>query len=151
SYVHYAPKGVIGVISPWNFPFTIPMGDVAAALIAGNAVVVKPSEVTPLVLMKAKEIYDSTGLPEDLFGVVTGYGAAGAALIESGIATCVFAGGVETGKKVAALCGANLVPCVMELGGKAPLLACADCDVEKTAQAVVFGGFANSGQVCISV
>ena len=85
SYVHYAPRGVIGVISPWNFPFTIPMGDVIGALVTGSACVVKPSEVTPLVMMKAKEIYDSTGLPEDLFGVVTGYGATGAALIESGI------------------------------------------------------------------
>jgi len=151
AYVHYAPRGVVGVISPWNFPFTIPMGDVFAALVTGSAVVVKPSEVTPLTMKKAKEIYDSTGLPEDLFGVVYGYGPAGQALVESGIQKLVFTGGTETGKKVAAACGANLVPCVMELGGKAPLIACADADLERTARAVVFGGFANSGQVCISV
>jgi succinate-semialdehyde dehydrogenase/glutarate-semialdehyde dehydrogenase len=151
SYVHYAPRGVIGVISPWNFPFTIPMGDVIAALITGSAAVVKPSEVTPLTLKKAKEIYDSTGLPEDLFGVVYGYGPAGQALIESGIQKLVFTGGVETGKRVAAACGARLIPCVMELGGKAPLIACADADLERTARAIVFGGFANAGQVCISV
>ena len=151
SYVHFAPRGVIGVITPWNFPFCIPMGDVLAALVTGSAVVVKPSEVTPLILKKTKEIFDSTGLPEDLFGVVYGYGPAGQALIESGIQRLMFTGGVETGKRVAAACGARLIPCVMELGGKAPLLACADADVERTARAIVFGGFANAGQVCISV
>jgi len=112
---------------------------------------VKPSEVTPLVLLKAKEIYDSTGLPEDLFGVVYGYVPAGTALIEAGIQKLVFTGGVETGKRVAAACGARLVPCVMELGGKAPLIACADADIERTARAIVYGGFANAGQVCVSV
>jgi succinate-semialdehyde dehydrogenase/glutarate-semialdehyde dehydrogenase len=151
SHVHYAPRGVVGIISPWNFPFVIPMGDVVAALVAGNAVVVKPSEVTPLTLQKAKEIFDGTGLPEDLFTVVYGRGDTGQALIESGIQKLVFTGGVETGRRVAAACGANLVPCVMELGGKAPLIACADCDLERTARAIVFGGFANAGQACISV
>lgn len=151
SSIHYAPRGVIGVISPWNFPFVIPMGDVVAALVAGNAVVLKPSEVTPLSIQKAKEIFDGTGLPEDLFTVVYGHGEAGQALIESGIQKLVFTGGVETGKRVAAACGANLVPCVMELGGKAPLIACADCDLERTARAIVFGGFVNSGQACIAV
>lgn len=151
SSIHYVPRGVIGVISPWNFPFVIPMGDVVAALVAGNAVVLKPSEVTPLSVQKAKEIFDGTGLPEDLFTVVYGLGDTGQALIESGIQKLVFTGGVETGKRVAAACGANLVPCVMELGGKAPLVACADCDVERTANAIVFGGFVNSGQACIAV
>jgi acyl-CoA reductase-like NAD-dependent aldehyde dehydrogenase len=151
SVIHFVPRGVVGIISPWNFPFGIPMGDVLAALVTGSAVVVKPSEVTPLIMAKAKEIYDSTGLPEDLFGVVYGYGPTGAALIESGIQKLVFTGGVETGKRVAAACGAQLVPCVMELGGKAPLIACADADLERTARAIVFGGFANAGQVCVSV
>ena len=151
SYVHFVPRGVIGVISPWNFPLCIPMGDVLAALVTGSAVVVKPSEVTPLILKRVKEIYDATGLPEDLFAVVYGHGPAGQALIESGIQKLVFTGGVETGKRVAAACGARLIPCVMELGGKAPLVACADADVERTARAIVFGGFSNAGQVCISV
>ncbi len=151
SYVHYAPRGVVGIISPWNYPFAIPMGDAIAALVTGSAVVVKPSEVTPLTMLKAKEIFDSSGLPEDLLGVVLGFGPTGQALIESGIQKLVFTGGVETGRRVAAACGAQLVPCVMELGGKAPLIACADADLERTARAVVFGGFANSGQACISV
>ncbi len=151
SVVHYVPRGVVGVIGTWNFPFVIPMGDILAALITGSAVVVKPSEVTPLAIQKAKEIFDATGLPEDLFVVVHGGGDVGQAMIEGGIQKLCFTGGVETGKKVAAACGANMVPCVMELGGKAPLVACADCDVERTARAIVFGGFVNSGQVCISV
>jgi succinate-semialdehyde dehydrogenase/glutarate-semialdehyde dehydrogenase len=151
SVLQYVPRGVIGIISPWNFPFMIPMVDVFAALVTGSAAIVKPSEVTPLSVQKAKEIFDATGLPEDLFGVVHGHGDVGQALIEGGIQKLIFTGGVETGKRVAAACGANLVPCVVELGGKAPLLACADCDIERTAHAIVFGGFVNSGQACIAV
>jgi len=151
SAVHFVPRGVVGVISPWNFPLVIPMGSVVCALLAGNAVVVKPSEITPLVLLEAKKIFDSTGMPEDLFGVVAGYGDTGQALIDAGIQRMIFTGSVETGKRVAAACGARLIPCVMELGGKAPLIACADCDLDLTARAIVFGGFANAGQACISV
>lgn len=151
SVVQYAPRGVVGVISPWNFPLVIPFTDAVAALVTGSAVVVKPSEVTPLIALEAKKIWDSTGLPEDLLQVVVGRGDVGAALIDSGVNKIVFTGGVETGKRVAAACGAALVPCVMELGGKAPFIVCADADVERAARAIVFGGFANSGQVCISV
>lgn len=151
SYVHLMPRGVVGVISPWNFPFQLPLRDVMTALIAGNAAVLKPSEVTPLVALKAKEIWDGAGLPEDVFQVVTGFGPTGAALIDSGIQFLVFTGGVATGRRVAAACGERLIPCVMELGGKAPLIACSDAEIEKTARAVTFGGFANCGQICISV
>jgi succinate-semialdehyde dehydrogenase/glutarate-semialdehyde dehydrogenase len=151
SQVRYEPRGVVGVISPWNFPLVIPMSSVVEALVAGNACVVKPSEVTPLVLLEAKKVFDSTGLPEDLFSVVLGYGPTGQALIDAGIDYCVFTGAVETGRRVAAACGQRLIPCTMELGGKAPLVACEDCDLERTAHAIVWGGFANSGQACISV
>jgi succinate-semialdehyde dehydrogenase/glutarate-semialdehyde dehydrogenase len=151
STVHYQPRGVVGVISPWNYPFQLPLRDVIMALIAGNAVVLKPSEVTPLIALKAKEVWDGAGLPEDLFQVVTGYGPTGAALIDSGIQFLVFTGGVATGKRVAAACGERLIPCVMELGGKAPLIACGDAEIERTARAIVFGGFSNAGQVCVSV
>jgi acyl-CoA reductase-like NAD-dependent aldehyde dehydrogenase len=150
SIVHYAPRGVIGIISPWNFPLGMPLRDALTALIAGNAAVVKPSEVTPLIMAELKRIWD-TIMPEDLLGVVTGFGAAGAALIDAGIDLCVFTGSVATGRRVAAACGERLIPCILELGGKAPLIACADCDVERTAQAIVNGGFANSGQACIAV
>jgi len=151
AFVLYQPKGVVGVIAPWNFPFNLPFRDAVIALFAGNAVVIKPSEVTPLIALRAKEIWDQAGLPNDLLQIVPGYGPTGAALIDAGIDLCVFTGAVATGKRVAAACGERLIPCVMELGGKAPLIACADADLERTARAAVFGGFCNSGQVCISV
>jgi succinate-semialdehyde dehydrogenase/glutarate-semialdehyde dehydrogenase len=151
SYVHFAPRGVIGIISPWNFPFSIPLGETIMALIAGNGVVLKPSEITPLIALKAKELYDACGLPRDLFQVVTGRGPTGAALIDAGVNQVVFTGSVATGRKVAAACGERLIPCILELGGKAPAIVCADADLERTANALVWGAFANSGQVCASV
>jgi succinate-semialdehyde dehydrogenase/glutarate-semialdehyde dehydrogenase len=151
STITYRPRGVVGVISPWNFPLFLPFRDAIAAVMAGNAAVVKSSEITPLVVARAKEIWDRSGMPPDLLGVVTGRGETGAALIDAGIDMCVFTGSVSTGRRVAGACGERLIPCVMELGGKAPLIACADSDIERTAQAIVGGGFANSGQVCLSV
>ncbi len=151
AFVLYQPRGVVGVIAPWNFPLNLPFRDAVIALFAGNAVVIKPSEITPLIALRMKEVWDQAGLPNDLLQIVPGYGPTGAALIDAGIDLCVFTGAVSTGKKVAAACGERLIPCVMELGGKAPLIACADADVDRTARAAVFGGFTNSGQVCISV
>lgn len=151
STIHYVPRGVIGIIAPWNFPFSIPMGEVIMSLIAGNGVVLKPSEITPLIALKAKELYDAAGLPDDLFQVVTGRGGTGAALIDAGIQYCVFTGSVATGQKVAAACGERLIPCTLELGGKAPAVVCADADLERTANAITWGGFCNSGQICCSV
>ena len=151
SYVHYVPRGVVGVIAPWNFPFSIPMGEVVMSLIAGNGVVLKPSEMTPLIALKAKELVDAAGLPPDLFQVVTGRGPTGAALIDAGVDYVVFTGSVATGKRVAAACGERLIPCTLELGGKAPAVVLADADLDRAAQAIVWGGFANSGQVCCSV
>jgi succinate-semialdehyde dehydrogenase/glutarate-semialdehyde dehydrogenase len=151
SYVHYVPRGVVGIIAPWNFPFSIPSGEALMAMIAGNGVVVKPSEITPLCALKLKELADACGLPPDLLQVVTGRGATGAALIDSGVDQIIFTGSVETGKKVAAACGERLIPCVAELGGKAAAIVCADADLERTANALVWGAFANSGQVCASV
>jgi succinate-semialdehyde dehydrogenase/glutarate-semialdehyde dehydrogenase len=151
SYLHFVPRGVVAVISPWNFPFAIPMGEVLMALIAGNAAVLKPSEVTPLVALKAKELVAAAGVPADLFQVVTGRGATGAALLDAGINYCVFTGSVATGRRIAAACGERLIPCTLELGGKAPVIVCADADLDRTASAIVWGGFANTGQVCCSV
>ena len=151
SYLHFVPRGVVGIIAPWNFPFSIPLGEAMMSLIAGNGVVLKPSEVTPLIALKAKEIHDAADLPPDLFQIVTGRGPTGAALIDAGIDYCVFTGSVATGKKVAAACGERLIPCTLELGGKAPAVVCDDADLERTAQAITWGGFANSGQVCASI
>jgi succinate-semialdehyde dehydrogenase/glutarate-semialdehyde dehydrogenase len=151
SYIHYSPRGVVGIIAPWNFPFSIPVGETVMSLLAGNAVVLKPSEVTPLVALKAKEIYDSTGLPKDLFQVVTGDGATGVALIGGGVQHLIFTGSVATGRKVAAACGERLIPCTLELGGKAPAVVCEDADLTRTARALTWGAFFNSGQACASV
>jgi succinate-semialdehyde dehydrogenase/glutarate-semialdehyde dehydrogenase len=151
SYLKYVPRGVVGVIAPWNFPFSIPIGETMMALIAGNGVVLKPSEVTPLIALFARELYIAADLPPDLFQIVTGRGGTGAALIDAGIDFCVFTGSVATGKKVAAACGERLIPCTLELGGKAPAVICHDADLERVAQALTWGGFANSGQVCASV
>ena len=151
SYLSYVPRGVVGIIAPWNFPFSIPLGEALMALIAGNGVVLKPSEMTPLIALKAAELCEEAKIPADLFQVVTGYGECGAALIDSGIQYCVFTGSVATGRKVASACGERLIPCTLELGGKAPAVVCADADLERAAQAIVWGGFANSGQICCSV
>jgi acyl-CoA reductase-like NAD-dependent aldehyde dehydrogenase len=151
SYVHYAPRGVVGIISPWNYPLVIPVGDAITALIAGNAVLHKPSEVTPLIALKFKEIFDKTDIPKDLYQVLPGDGGTGAALIDARPDKIVFTGAVSTGRRVAAACGENLIPCTLELGGKAAAIVCEDADLERAARAIVSGAFANSGQVCIGV
>ena len=151
SYLHFVPRGVVAVIAPWNFPFSIPIGETMMSFIAGNGVVLKPSEVTPLIALKARELYLAAELPPDLFQIVTGRGPAGAALIDAGVDYCVFTGSVATGRKVAAACGERLIPCTLELGGKAPAVVCADADLDRTVEAIAWGGFANSGQVCASV
>ena len=92
SYLRFYPRGVIGIISPWNYPFSIPVGDAAAALMAGNAVVVKPSEFTPIVMEKTRALLEEAGLPRGLFGVVQGRGEVGAELIRSGVKMVVFTG-----------------------------------------------------------
>ncbi len=151
SHIRYVPRRVVGIISPWNFPLMIPFCDAVTAIVTGAAVVIKPSEQTPLIALLAKKIWDASGLPEDLLQVVTGDGQTGSFLIDAGIDKLCFTGGVSTGRKVAAQCGERLVECAMELGGKAPLIVCDDADIERAARATVYGGFANSGQICISV
>jgi succinate-semialdehyde dehydrogenase/glutarate-semialdehyde dehydrogenase len=149
--VRYAPRGVVAIIAPWNYPFLIPTYESFCAWVAGNAVVVKPSEWTPLVLDKAKAIWDEAGMPADLFRVVHGYGDVGSALIDALPDKVHFTGSTRTGKKVAAACGERLIPCTLELGGKAPAIVLEDADLERTARAIVWGRFFNSGQTCIAV
>jgi succinate-semialdehyde dehydrogenase/glutarate-semialdehyde dehydrogenase len=156
SYLLCVPRGVVGVIGPWNFPLSIPVGDASMALFAGNAVVVKPSEFTPLIAMRVKALWDEAcrldpRLTPDLFQVVTGRGPTGAAVIRAGVDQVMFTGSVPTGRKVALACAERLIPCVLELGGINPAIVTADADLDRTAHALVWGGFANSGQVCASV
>jgi len=150
TLVHH-PLGVIGIISPWNYPFTIPLGEVTMALMAGNTVVLKPSELTPLIGLKIGEVFKKAGLPDDVLQIMTGDGSAGAALVEVGPDKIMFTGSVTTGKRVAEACAKNLIPYVLELGGKDPMIVLEDANLELAADAAVWGAFCNSGQTCASV
>jgi len=145
------PHGVIGIISPWNYPFSIPATETLAALVAGNAVVLKPSELTPLVALELASLLNTAGLPQDVFQVVVGEGPAGAALLHSSIDKLVFTGSVNTGKRIAAAAAERLLPVVLELGGKDPMLVLDDADVDVASSAAVWGAFVNAGQACLSV
>lgn len=151
SRIVYKPLGVVAVISPWNFPFSIPLGEVVMALMAGNTVVLKPSELTPLVGEKIGEIFRIAQLPKDVLQIVSGGGATGAALVDAAPDKIMFTGSVETGKKIAAAASKNLTPVVLELGGKDPMIILRDADIEKASSAAVWGAFTNSGQACSSV
>ena len=151
SRITYVPLGVVGIISPWNFPWAIPLGEVVMALMAGNSVLLKPSELTPLVALKISEIFKRAGLPDSVLLVVTGDGSTGASLVKSGVDKIMFTGSVTTGKRVAVAAAANLTPVVLELGGKDPMIVFEDADLESAAQAAVWGAFSNSGQACASV
>jgi acyl-CoA reductase-like NAD-dependent aldehyde dehydrogenase len=145
------PHGVIGIISPWNYPFSIPAVETLAALVTGNAVVLKPSEFTSLVGLKLQELLRDAGIPDDVFQVVVGDGATGAALLESEIDKLVFTGSVPTGRRIAQAAAARLLPVVLELGGKDPMLVLEDANLEVAASAAVWGAFVNAGQTCLSV
>ena len=151
SSVRYKPLGVVGIISPWNFPWAIPLGEVVMALMAGNAVVLKPSELTLLTGIRIGEVFKRAGLPEGVLNVVAGDGTTGAALAESGVDKIMFTGSVATGKRVAETAASRLTPVVLELGGKDPMIVLEDADVETAARAATWGAFANSGQACASV
>jgi acyl-CoA reductase-like NAD-dependent aldehyde dehydrogenase/choline dehydrogenase-like flavoprotein len=148
--VRYAPVGVVGVIGPWNYPLNNSFGDCIPALAAGNAVVLKPSDVTPLTSLLMAEMLGECGIPEGVFTVATGRGETGAALVDE-VDAVMFTGSVATGKKVMARAAETLTPVSLELGGKDPMLVLADADLERAANAAVSYGMNNSGQVCISV
>lgn len=151
SKIVYQPLGVVGIIPAWNYPFSIPLGETAMALMAGNTVVLKPSELTPFVGLKIREIFAKAGLPENVVQVVTGDGRAGAALVEAAPDKIMFTGSVATGKKIAESAAKNLTSVVLELGGKDPMIVFADANLELAAQGAIWGAFCNSGQSCSSV
>lgn len=151
STIEYHPLGVVGIIGPWNFPFSIPCGQTIMALMAGNTVILKPSEFTPLVGLKIQEIFDAVNLPPGVLQVVTGDGATGAALIGSGVNKILFTGSTATGKKVMELAAKHLTPVELEMGGKDPMIVLEDADLEVASSAAVWGAFSNAGQVCSSV
>ena len=146
----YRPVGVVGIITPWNFPFILSLNPTVQALMAGNAVVLKPSEATPIAGTLLTELFEAAGLPEGLFSVVQGDGSTGEALVESDVDKISFTGSVRTGRKIGEVCGRRLLPCTLELGGKDPMIVCADADLERAANGAVWGAFTNAGQVCMS-
>ena len=146
--VVYQPLGVVGVIAPWNGPFIMSLNPTVQALLAGNAVVIKPSEITPYSGKLVEEMFQEAGLPKDVVQVVLGDGETGAALVESGVDKISFTGSVATGRKVGESCGRNLIPCTLELGGKDAMIVCSDADLERTVNGAMFGGFMNVGQFC---
>ena len=148
--VRYAPLGVIGVIGPWNYPLINSFGDCIPALAAGNAVVLKPSEVTPLTSLLMAEMLAECGIPEGVFQVATGRGETGAALVRE-VDMVMFTGSVKTGKRVLKRAAKTLTPVSLELGGNDPMIVLADADLERAANAAVSYGMNNAGQVCISV
>lgn len=151
SYMEYFPMGVIGVISPWNFPFQLAMIPTISALIAGNTVVLKPSEVTPITGELMRELFQNIGLPQGVVEVIQGDGSTGAALVEADIDKVFFTGSLATGRRVMASAAQKPIPVELELGGKDAMIVCHDANLKRAAKAATWGGFVNCGQVCVSV
>ncbi len=151
GWLQYEPWGVLGVISPWNFPISIPFGVLIPAIVAGNAVVLKPSELTPWCGALVGELFEQAGLPAGVLQILQGKGDVGAALVEAGPEKVVFTGSVATGRRVAEACARKLIPCVLELGGKDAMIVLSDADLEIASSAAVWGSFTNCGQACLSV
>src|SRR5580658_7117223 len=147
----HEPYGVVGIISPWNYPFSIPATETMAALVAGNAVVLKPSELTPLIALTLQSLLHEAGVPDDIFQVLPGEGATGAALVASEIDKLIFTGSIATGRRIAQIAAERLLPVVLELGGKDPMLVLEDADIDIASSGAVWGAFMNAGQACLSV
>ena len=147
----YEPIGVVGVIAPWNYPWSIPFGEVAIALMAGNGVVLKPASLTPLIGQRIQQVFERAGLPEGLIQTVHGGGAIGQALVESSAGKIFFTGSVEVGRGVGEECARRMKGSVLELGGKDPQIVCADANLPLAVSGAVWGGFANAGQTCSGI
>jgi acyl-CoA reductase-like NAD-dependent aldehyde dehydrogenase len=148
--IHREARGVVVVIMPWNFPFALPLRTIIPALLAGNAIVFKPSEVSPRGGKLVADIFEGL-LPEGLFSLVQGGGDAGAALCASAVDLVVFTGSVASGRKVAVACAERLTPCSLELGGKDAAIVLADANLDRTANGLVWGAMMNCGQNCAGV
>ncbi len=144
----YKPLGVVGLITPWNGPVALAVNPTVQALMAGNTVVHKPSEVTPFSAELVREMFAQAGFPENVYQIVHGDGRTGAALIESGVNKVSFTGSVATGRRVGEMCGRLLIPCTLELGGKDAMIVCADADLDRAADGAVFGSCMNTGHYC---
>lgn len=144
------PYGVVGIISPWNYPFMLAAGITLPALVAGNGVLLKPSEFTPSSGVLLGELLVEAGLPRGLLQVLPGDGRTGATVVESGVDKVFFVGSAATGRKVASACGERLIPCALELGGSDPAIILADANLEVAASGIIWGRFSNAGQTCVA-
>jgi succinate-semialdehyde dehydrogenase/glutarate-semialdehyde dehydrogenase len=147
----YEPLGVVGVIAPWNYPWSIPLSEVAIALMCGNGVVLKPASLTPLIGQRIQEVFERAGLPEGIVRTVHGGGAVGQALVESTTAKIFFTGSVGVGRGVGVACAERLKGSVLELGGKDAMIVCADANLPNAISGCLWGGFANAGQTCSGI
>ncbi|HKG17213.1 MAG TPA: aldehyde dehydrogenase family protein [Solirubrobacteraceae bacterium] len=147
----YEPLGVVAVIAPWNYPWSIPLGEVAMALLAGNGVVLKPASLTCLVGERIRQVFERAGLPEGLVRTVHGGGAVGNALVESSVAKVFFTGSVEVGRRIGEACARAMKGSVLELGGKDPMIVLADAQLPNAVGGALWGGFANAGQTCSGI
>ncbi|HEY3339614.1 MAG TPA: succinic semialdehyde dehydrogenase [Propionicimonas sp.] len=148
---HHRPVGVVGIINPWNYPFNLPASDGAQALLAGNAVVLKPDSQTPFTALLLADLLAEAGLPAGLFQVLPGSGAELGPALVSGVDYLMFTGSTATGRKLARACAERLIGFSGELGGKNPLLVLEDADLATAAAGTVHGAFANTGQVCVGI
>jgi acyl-CoA reductase-like NAD-dependent aldehyde dehydrogenase len=147
-HISYKPLGVIGLITPWNGPFVLVMNQACQALMAGNAVVAKGSEVTPFSAKLAEDILREAGVPDGVLQVLLGDGETGAAIVEGGVDKVSFTGSVATGKKVAQSCASQLIPVSLELGGNDAMIVCADADLDRAVQGAWLGSCMNTGHYC---
>src|SRR5246127_3891226 len=146
----FRPLGLVGVIGPWNYPLTNSFGDCIPALMAGNSVILKPSEITPLTSLLLAEGMRECGLPENVLQIATGRGETGAALLEH-VDMIMFTGSTRTGRKVAEAAARRLIPASLELGGKDPMIVMSDADLERAANFATYYSMQNAGQTCISI
>ena len=146
SWLEYDPLGVVGVIAPWNYPWAIPFGQMAVALMCGNGVVLKPSSLTPLTGQRIQAVFERAGLPDGIVRAVQGGAEVGNAVVEADTAKVFFTGSEDVGRRVAAACSERLKGCVLELGGKDPMLVLADANLEHAVAGCVWAAFANAGQ-----
>lgn len=151
TWEHHRPKGVVGFISPWNYPLSMAITDALPALVAGNGAVLKPDQQTPFTALWALQLLHRAGLPYDLFQIVTGKGSElGTPLIDQ-VDYVAFTGSTKTGRIVARQAAERLIGCSLELGGKNPMIVLADADLESAVEGAIRGCFANAGQLCISI
>lgn len=151
SWIEFEPWGVVGIISPWNYPLLLPMGQIIPALIAGNSVVFKPSEFTPLVGSWIEKLFNESNLLKNVFNVIYGEAQVGQSLVNSKIDKLFFTGSTNVGKIISKNAADKLLPISLELGGKDPILVLKDADLDRTAQGIAWGALTNSGQTCVSV